>query len=279
MSKKEMHSGLSVLAYIVCAVNTVLLLLAAVEYLFCEVDLFLVVWISAMVMLVTAVLGIVCFIYSLFHLRERRGRVIALWTVSLVLAAYVFFWLLPNGSSRVPSKMEAHCIKHEATMLSLADYLYGVMPDSAMLEYSPSKGVSLSHIASWENMWGYPGIEDSIEMAPVSLTSSQLDSITRVMKSFHCDDLTIYKPKGMALFKYLTRGFASYWFEVSLTPYTEEARQGQLNIYNVIPFSQHVCFRFHGGAIGGDDPFPYKEEYVTSLRQRGMIADTNTFCR
>lgn len=279
MSKREIHSGLSVLAYIVCAVNTVLLLLVAVDYLFCEVDLFLAVLVSAIVMLVTAVLGTVCFIYSLFHLRERKGRAIALWTVLLLLAAYVVFWLLPSGSSRVPSKMEARCIKHEADMLSLSNYLYGVMPDSSMLEYSPSKGVSLSHIASWENLWGHPGIKDSIEMAPVSLTLSQWDSVTRVMKSFHCDALTIYKPKGLALFRYLKSGFASYWFEVSLTPYTEEARQGQLNTYNVIPFSQHVCFRYHGGAIGGDDPFPYKEKYVKSLYQRGLLADTISICR
>ena len=253
-------------AYLVCAVNSLLLLLFAVDYLLCEIDLFLFVWISSMLLLVTVPLGLALFVYSLFRLRHKEGRVVAIWSLALVAVVFVVFWLLPSGSSRVPSKMEAHCIKHEATMLSLAADLYGVMPDSSMLEYSPAKGARLSHIASWENLWGYPGIEDSIEMAPVSLTPSQIDSVTRVMESFHCDELTIYKPKGLALFKYLTSGFASYWFEVSLTPYTEEARQGQLNTYNIIPFSQHVCFRYHGGAIGGDDPFPYKEEY---LEQRG----------
>ncbi len=270
MAKREIHSGLKVLAYVACAINSLLLILFSVDYLFFEIDLFLYVWMAGNLLIVTVPLGLICFIYSLFHLRERPGRIIALWTLLLALVASVVFWLLPNGSSRIPSKMEAHCIKHEATMLSLTNYLYGVMPDSSMLDYSPSKGISLSHIASWENMWGHPGIEDSIEMAPVSLTSTQLDSITRVMKSFHCEALTIYKPKGLALFEYFTRGFASYWFEVSLTPYTEEARQGQLNTYNVIPYSQHVCFRFHGGAIGGDDPFPYKEEYVETLKKRGM---------
>ena len=252
------------LAYLVCAVNSLLLLLMVVDYLLCEIDLFLFVWISSMLLFVTVPLGLALFVYSLFRLRHKVGRVVTIWTLAMAASFFVVFWLLPSGSSRVPSKMEAHCIKHEATMLSLAADLYRVMPDSSMLEYSPSKGVSLSHIAPWENLWGYPGIEDSIEVAPVSLTSSQIDSITRVMKSFHCDELTIYKPKGLALFKYLTSGFASYWFEVSLTPYTEAARQGQLKIYNVIPFSQHVCFRYHGGAIGGDDPFPYKEEYLES---------------
>ncbi len=252
------------LAYLVCAVNSLLLLLMVVDYLLCEIDLFLFVWISSMLLLVTVPLGLALFVYSLFRLRHKVGRVVTIWTLAMAASFFVVFWLLPSGSSRVPSKMEAHCIKHEATMLSLSNYLYVVMPDSSMLEYSPSKGVSLSHIAPWENLWGYPGIEDSIEVAPVSLTSSQIDSITRVMKSFHCDELTIYKPKGLALFKYISSGFASYWFEVSLTPYTEAARQGQLKIYNVIPFSQHVCFRYHGGAIGGDDPFPYKEEYLDS---------------
>ena len=260
-------------AYLVCAVNSLLLLLFAVDYLLCEIDLFLFVWISSMLLLVTVPLGLALFVYSLFRLRHKEGRVVAIWSLALVAAVFVVFWLLPSGSSRVPSKMETHCIKHEATMLSLAADLYGVMPDSSMLEYSPAKGARLSHIASWENLWGYPGIEDSIEMAPVSLTPSQIDSVTRVMESFHCDELTIYKPKGLAMFKYLTCGFASYWFEVSLTPYTEAVRQGQLNIYNVIPFSQHVCFRYHGGAIGGDDPFPYKEEYVETLKKRGMIPE------
>lgn len=261
------------IAYVVCAVNSLLLLLLAVDYLLCEIDLFLFVWISSIFLLVTVPLGLALFVYSLFRLRHREGRVVAIWTLAMAAAVFVVFWLLPSGSSRVPSKMEAHCIKHEATMLSLANYLYGLMPDSSMLEYAPSKGVSLSHIASWENLWGYPGIADSVEMGPVSLTQSQIDSITRVMESFHCDELAIYKPKGLALFKYLTSGFASYWFEVSLTPYTEAARRGQLSIYNVIPFSQHVCFRYHGGATGGDDPFPNKEGYVESLKKRGMCLE------
>ena len=170
-------------AYLVCAVNSLLLLLIAVDYRLCEIDLFLFVWISSMLLLVTVPLGLALFVYSLFRLRHKEGRVVAIWSLALVAVVFVVFWLLPSGSSRVPSKMETHCIKHEATMLSLAADLYGVMPDSSMLEYSSAKGARLSHIASWENLWGYPGIEDSIEMAPVSLTPSQIDSVTRVMES------------------------------------------------------------------------------------------------
>ena len=259
------------LAYGVFAINSLILLLVAVDYLFPEVDLFVIVWMSSILLFVTVPLGVICFIYSLFRLRQRAGRCVAIWTAAIVLFCFVVFYLLPSGSSRVPAKMESHCVKHEATMLALANQLYDLMPDSTVLEYKPSNGVSLSYIASWDNLWGYPGIEDSIDVNPITFSPTQMDSIAHMLESLHCDRLTIYKPTGLALFDYLTRGFATYWFEVSLVPFTSERIQQQLNTYNAVPFSSHVCFRFHGGATDGDASFPYKEQYVESLRQRGLI--------
>ena len=206
----------------------------------------------------------------------------------IVLVACVTFWLLPNGLSRVPAKMEQHCLKYESTMLAVANQLYDLIPDSTMLVYTQNGEVTLSRIDSVNNLFGYPFVYDtdtldasgtmstghSFSSSEGRETSSGCfsdsggvclnDSIISLLKFLHCKKLTIYKPTGLATFDYLYSGWARYWFEVSLTPYTEETRQRQLNTYNIIPFSSHVCFRFDGGATDHDGPFPYKEKYLES---------------
>ena len=281
MSNKEIPRWFSALGYGVCAVNSLLLLLVAVDYLFCEVDLFLIIWMSSIVLLVTVPIGVICFIYSLFHLRHRVGRRVAIWSLALVLFLFVLFYLLPSGSSRIPVKMEKHCLKHEATMLAVANQIYDLMPDSTMLEYSTSEGITLSRIDSLGNYMGYPfAVENNTQHAAdvPSLEGCHdsggvclQDSLSLLLKPLHCDKLTLYKPTGLALFNYLYRGFATYWFEVSLVPFTSEQVQQQLDDHYTVPFSSHVCFRFRGGATDGDAPFPYKEQYVESLRQRGLL--------
>ena len=268
MSNKEIPSWFPALGYGVCAVNSLLLLLVAVDYLFCEVDLFLIIWMSSILLLVTVPIGVICFIYSLFHLRQRVGRHVAIWSLALVLFLFVVFYLLPSGSSRVPAKMESHCVKHEATMLAVANQIYDLMPDSTMLEYTLSDGITLSRIDSVNNYMGYPFAKSDTSL---NLIGNMPDSLDIQLKTLHCDRLTLYKPTDLALFNYLTRGFATYWFEVSLVPYTEDDQQRLLNTYNAVPFSSHVCFRFHGGATDGDASFPYKDKYVESLRQRGLL--------
>lgn len=264
MDNKSLPSWFKPFAYGVCAINSLILLMAAVDYLFCEVDLFGILWMSSILLLVTLSIGVIFFIYSLFHLRHKEERCIAIWTAAMVLFFFVAFWLLPSGSSRVPAKMEQHCLRHEEEMLSIANRLYAVMPDSTCLEYTPSGGISLTCIDSLYTYWGNPIAKDSCTVDSSALAPIPTDSINRVLKTLHCDRLIIYKPTGLALFRYLTSGFGSFWFGVSLTPYTSEQVQQQLDSYYTVPFSSHVCFRFHGGAIGGDDPFPYKEEYLES---------------
>ena len=281
MSIKEIPSWFLALGYGVCAVNSLLLLIFAVDYLFCEFDLFLVVWMLSGLLLVTVPIGVICFIYSLFHLRHRVGRRVAIWSLALVLFLFVVFYLLPSGSSRVPAKMEKHCVKHESEMLAVANQIYDLMPDSTMLEYSTSEGITLSRIDSLSNYMGYPFAVENSTLDASAVPSLEgchdsggvclQDSLSLLLKPLHCDKLTLYKPTGLALFNYLYRGFATYWFEVSLVPFTSEQVQQQLNTYNTVPFSSHVCFRFHGGATDGDAPFPCKEQYVESMRQRGIL--------
>lgn len=257
---------MKIVAYSLCAINSLLLLLMAVDYLFIEVDLFLWVWMSLVLLFVTVPLGLAFFVYSLFHLRHKEGRVVAIWTLAMAAVVFVVFWLLPSGVSRVPAKMESHCLQHEDHMLALARRLYSVMPDSTLLEYTPSGGVSIECIDTVCNIWGHPILKDSCMLDSGALAPIPIDSIDRVLEMLHCDRLILYKPTGLALYKYLVSGFASYWFEMSLTPYTDEDKQNQLQSYNTIPFSTHVCFRFHGGATDSDGPFPYKDQYLHSNR-------------
>ena len=275
MSSKEIPYWIKVPAYGICAINSLVLLVFMVEWLFCEIDLFGLLWmLSAIVLLWSVPLGLIIFIYSLFHLRQRAGRCIALWNVLIVLVACVTFWLLPNGLSRVPAKMEQHCLKYESTMLAVANQLYDLMPDSTMLVYTQNGEVTLSRIDSVNNLFGYPFVYDTDTLDSSAIPSLEgyrkaggdVSSIlnSQLINSLHCKKLTVYKPTGLATFDYLYSGWARYWFEVSLNPYTEEVRQRQLDTYNIIPFSSHVCFRFDGGATDHDGPFPYKEKYLES---------------
>lgn len=276
MPKEVVSRWFSVLGYVVCAVNSLFLLLFAIDYLSPELDLFLVVWMSSGLMIFTVPIGVICFICSLFHLRQREERRVAIWSLAMVLFLFVVFYLLPSGSSRVPAKMESHCVKHEVTMLALANQIYDLMPDSTMLEYTPSDGITLSRIDSVNNYMGYPFAKSD---SSLNLNGVMPDSLDLQLEALHCDGLTLYKPTALARFDYLTSGFATYWFEVSLVPFTAEQVQRQLDTYNAVPFSSHVCFRFHGGATDGDAPFPYKDKYVESLRQRGMLTDTTPICQ
>lgn len=284
MSKKAISHAWMKVQYAVCVVNSVLLLLFAVDYLLCEIDLFLVVWFLSSVLLVTIPLGLIAFIFSLFHLLQRPGRIVAIWSAALVLAAVVVFVLLPPGSSRVPYKMEKHYLKNQATMESLANRLYSIMPDSTQWVLTSSGEMSWHRITSETNYFGYPMVEDSLTLpdsASMVVTTQALpedidyklelpqplqDSILDVLKSLHCEKLTLYKPTALALFDYIHSGFASYWFEMTLIPFTSEQMQQQMGTYNAIPFSPQVCFRFHGGATDGDGPFPYKEAYLKDRR-------------
>ena len=273
MFSKEIPYWIKVPAYGICAINSLVLLVFMVEWLFCEIDLFGLLWmLSAIVLLWSVPLGLIIFIYSLFHLRQRAGRCIALWNVLIVLVACVTFWLLPNGLSRVPAKMEQHCLKYESTMLAVANQLYDLMPDSTMLVYTQNGEVTLSRIDSVNNLFGYPFVYDTDMLDSSAIPSLEgyrkaggyVSSIlnSQLINSLHCKKLTVYKPTGLATFDYLYSGWARYWFEVSLNPYTEEVRQRQLDTYNIIPFSSHVCFRFDGGATDHDGPFPNKEKYL-----------------
>ena len=170
---------MKIVAYSLCAINSLLLLLMAVDYLFVEVDLFLWVWMLSVLLFVTVPLGLAFFVYSLFHLRHKEGRVVAIWTLAMAAVVFVVFWLLPSGVSRVPAKMEAHCLQHEDHMLSLAHRLYSAMPDSTRLEYTPSGGVSIECIDTVCNIWGHPIVKDSCRVDSGALVPIPADSIDR----------------------------------------------------------------------------------------------------
>ena len=273
MSSKEIPYWIKVPAYGICAINSLVLLVFMVDWLFCEIDLFGFIWmLSAIVLLWSVPLGVILFIYSLFHLRQRTGRRIALWNVLMAVVACVTLWLLPQGLSRVPAKMERHCLKYESTMLSVANQLYDLMPDSTMLVYTQKGEVTLHSIDSLNNILGYPFVADTDTYDASAIPSLEgchdsggvclNDSIISLLKFLHCKKLTIYKPTGLATFHYLTSGWSTYWFEVSLAPYTEDDQQWLLHTFNIIPFSSHVSFHFDGGVTDHDGPFPYKEQYL-----------------
>ncbi|MBR1833889.1 MAG: hypothetical protein IJ785_00030 [Bacteroidales bacterium] len=251
------------LSYGVCAVNTLFLLLAAVDYLFVEVDLFLLVWIGASVAIVTLLLGLVMFVYALFHLRSRAGRVVSLWSIGIVVAAFVVFWLLPPGVSRVPYKMEAHYLAHRQDMERIAHQLYSQMPDSTLLVVTSNGTTSLSRITSGVNGFGHPIVDDSVALPPFAFRSNaQMGSLVSQMSQIGCKRLHLYRPTGLALFDYAASGFASYWFEIPFSPFTDEQMRAQELTPQIVPYSRHVFFRFHGGATDGDGAFPYREAFL-----------------
>jgi len=257
------------MAYGLFLFNTLCLLLAALDYLLCEIDLFLLVFIVGTVAIVSGLVGLLHTIYALFHLRNPFWRTLALWGLSLALTTFVVFWLLPPGTSRVPSKMEKYYLRHQTAMTSLANTIYASMPDSTCLVIQSSGQLVLSPIRGKDNYWGYPILADTVASQSLPATFPK-DSILGLMKQIHCPKVEVYKPTALALFHYLKSGFASYWFELTLVPFTPEQMQHQLLMYNALPYSPQVCFRFHGGATDGDASFPYKDDF---LRQHPIATD------
>jgi hypothetical protein len=78
---REIPSWVAVSGIVVCVINSLLLLFAMVDYLFYQVDLFGLVWMSfSFVGVVSVPLGLVMVIQSFFFLRSRRARIILFWS-------------------------------------------------------------------------------------------------------------------------------------------------------------------------------------------------------
>lgn len=269
---KGMPSWVAASGFVVCVLNSLLLLITAADYLFFQVDLFGLIWMSlCFVGVVTVPLGLVLFIQSLFFLRSRRAKVILIWSLGIALLAFIVFGLLPPGERRAPQKMEKYYLKNRTDMELLARRLYEVMPDSTQLVYNQKGSHTVKCLAPDSDFWGYPMVKDSCADTVLVLPPSLQDSLTALMMSLRCKNVRLYKPTALARFHYRNSGFATYWFQLTLRPYTPEQMRRQMNAYNVIPYSPQVCFCYHGGATDGDSPFPGKESFVQSLRHCGLL--------
>ena len=269
---REIPSWVAVSGIVVCVINSLLLLFAMVDYLFYQVDLFGLVWMSfSFVGVVTVPLGLVMVVQSLFFLRSRRARIILFWSLGIAVLPFIVFGLLPPGERRAPQQMEKYYLKNRTYMELLARRLYEVMPDSTQLVYYQKGTYTVECLASDTDFWGYPLVKDSCADTVLALPPSLQDSLTSLMRSLRCKSVRLYKPTALARFHYRNSGFATYWFQLTLRPYTPEQMRRQLNAYNVIPFSPQVCFCYHGGATDGDGPFPGKDSFVQFLRHRGLL--------
>jgi len=269
---KGMPSWVAASGIVVCVLNSLLLLITAADYLFFQVDLFGLIWMSlCFVGVVTVPLGLVLFIQSLFFLRSRRAKVILIWSLGIALLAFIVFGLLPPGERRAAQHMEKYSQTTHPDMELLTQRLYVAMPDSTRLVFYPNGEYSVKCLTPDSNYWGFPIVKDTCADTAFYLPPSLQDSLMGVMKRLRCPQVQVYKPTALARFHYRSSGFGSYWFQLTLTPYTPEQMRRQLNAYNVIPYSPQVCFCYHGGAIDGDRPFPGKEPYLQSLRHRGLL--------
>ena len=265
--RKRHHSWTMPLVFVPFCFDTLCLLLAAADYLLCEVDWFLLVLIMAPVGLVALGVGLVFTVYALFHLRQLHWRAVALWGLGLAAFVCIVFGLLPPGSKRVPAKMERYYLRNQTAMTSIASTLYASMPDSTRLVVESSGAVTLSPICGEDDYWGYPIVADKASLQPLP-ASFPKDSIVGLMKQIHCRKVQVYKPAALALFDYITSGFGQYWFELTLVPFSSEQMQCQQHMYNALPYSPQVCFRYHGGATDGDAPFPYKDDFLRRATRR-----------
>lgn len=269
---REIPSWVAVSGIVVCVINSLLLLFAMVDYLFYQVDLFGLVWMSfSFVGVVTVPLGLVLVIQSLFFLRSRRARVILFWSLGIAVLPFIVFGLLPPGEWRAPQQMEKYYQKNHPDMELLTQRLYVAMPDSTRLVFYPNGEYSVKCLTPDSDYWGYPLVKDSCADTVLVFPPSLQDSLTALMRSLRCKNVRLYKPTALARFHYRNSGFATYWFQLTLRPYTPEQMRRQLNAYNVIPFSPQVCFCYHGGATDGDGPFPGKDSFVQFLRHRGLL--------
>ena len=258
-------SPIIAIAYIILSVNTLLTILYCLFYSLYEVDLSLVVWFSSFVAICSFPAGLGVSIYALFQKTDNRSRIIILiWNAIIIALWLLLFYVLPDGTNRIPEDMEKKYIANRDAIMHLCRYA----TDSLSLPDSTALVITKHHHLQTRKVIGRyhrlaPPIWICTKDTVFDIDDSQAQRIRLLHKAANIGEFTVFMPDSLVNIHFTNRGFATYWYEIPRRPYSEQEMYILLkNIYSC-PYLPEVSFNYAGGALDHDDPFP-KDHFLQS---------------
>ena len=187
----------------------------------------------------------------------------------LLLVAYLLFWAPETRCN--PDIMAEHYEKHKAEMEEFCDYMQSALADSTSvtLEFKGNR-LEMFHVAGadadrYSNFWNEEarGKRDSL-MAVVGLTMDEYNGIRKRLKSMGCIGVEASRitPDCTALW-FRRVGMGMYDYVLYSRSLSDEEKEKVLEDYSIIPYNDHVLFRYGSGAIGSDAfPSGTKEKFL-----------------
>ena len=176
----------------------------------------------------------------------------------LLLVAYLLFRAPETRCN--PDIMAEHYEKHKAEMEEFCNYMQSVLDDSTSvtLEFKGNR-LEMFHVAGadanrYSNFWNEEarGKRDSL-MAVVGLTMDEYNGIRKRLKSMGCIGVEAsgITPDCTALW-FRRVGMGMYDYVLYSRSLSDEEKEKVLEDYSIIPYNDHVLFRYGSGAIGSD---------------------------
>lgn len=187
----------------------------------------------------------------------------------LLLVAYLLFRAPETRCN--PDIMAEHYEKHKAEMEEFCNYMQSVLDDSTSvtLEFKGNR-LEMFHVAGadanrYSNFWNEEarGKRDSL-MAVVGLTMDEYNGIRKRLKSMGCIGVEASRitPDCTALW-FRRVGMGMYDYVLYSRSLSDEEKEKVLEDYSIIPYNDHVLFRYGSGAIGSDAfPSGTKEKFL-----------------
>ena len=187
----------------------------------------------------------------------------------LLLVAYLLFRAPETRCN--PDIMAEHYEKHKAEMEEFCNYMQSVLADSTSvkIEFKWNRlemfQVADEDASTYSGYWDEEAREkrDSL-MAVVGLTMDEYNGIRERLKSMGCIGVEASRitPDCIALW-FRRVGMGMYDYVLYSRSLSDEEKEKVLEDYSIIPYNDHVLFRYGSGAIGSDAfPSDTKEKFL-----------------
>ncbi|MBR3407271.1 MAG: hypothetical protein IKG86_00320 [Paludibacteraceae bacterium] len=254
-----------IITYIILAINTLYVFLLCLNICLYEVDLFLPIWIGSVIAIHTILVGLGLSIYALVQKDNPVFRKVALiWNGSLIVLLVLTFYVLPNGTNRIPNGMEKQYMDNHDAIIHLCRYATDSLslPDSTALVITKNSQLQTRKVIGRNRLISYP-VRIFTEDTVFDIDASQAQRIIQLHKAANIGEFTVFMPDSLVNIHFTNRGFGKYWYEIPHHPYLEQEMYFQLNNKYACPYLPEVSFQFAGGATSHDTPFP-KVQFLQS---------------
>jgi hypothetical protein len=176
----------------------------------------------------------------------------------LLLVAYLLFRAPETRCN--PDIMAEHYEKHKAEMEEFCNYMQSVLDDSTSvrIEFKGNRlemfQVADEDAGTYSGYWDEEAREkrDSL-MAVVGLTMDEYNGIRKRLKSMGCIGVEASRITSDCTALWFRRvGMGRYDYVLYSRSLSDEEKEKVLEDYSIIPYNDHVLFRYGSGAIGSD---------------------------